>query len=328
MTNWQLGAGDCKYSGLPDNNDLKNDLFCSVIITDFKKAKKITSAESRARAYTSSELKRLGWNTKHPNSGGNILEEQEAKNYDERFNELLGKDRPDFLIYKDSLPIGIIECKNEKAKIESAIDQSIGYADKLSKKYFNVRIAIGVSGNEEDGVVVRSLYKLDNGEWEEIKGNGYPLTQLLSEKQLEQVLLNKKASIDLEIPTESEFYEVAEKINKIMHEAKVNKSDRAVYLASIILAMQEGDVDTRPNVILEQINANVESALRKKNKSSLKHIFAINGNKQKLRKQLPLIFHNLDRLNIRALMNSGADILGKFYETFWITRKNMCLAHA
>lgn len=85
-----------------------------------------------------------------------------------------------------------------------------------------------------------------------------------------------------------------------MHEAKVNKSDRAVYLASIILAMQEGDVDTRPNVILEQINANVESALRKKNKSSLKHIFAINGNKQKLRKQLPLIFHNLDRLNIRA----------------------------
>lgn len=296
--------------------NLKNDLFCSVIITDFKMAKKITSAESRARAYTSSELKRLGWNTKHPNSGGNILEEQEAKNYDERFNELLGKDRPDFLIYKDSLPIGIIECKNEKAKIESAIDQGIGYADKLSKKYFNVRIAIGVSGNEEDGVVVRSLYKLDNGEWEEIKGNGYPLTQLLSEKQLEQVLLNKKASIDLEIPTESEFYEVAEKINKIMHEAKVNKSDRAVYLASIILAMQEGDVDTRPNVILEQINANVESALRKKNKSSLKHIFAINGNKQKLRKQLPLIFHNLDRLNIRALMNSGADILGKFYETF------------
>jgi type I restriction enzyme M protein len=235
-------------------------------------AKKITSAESRARAYTSSELKRLGWNTKHPNSGGNILEEQEAKNYDERFNELLGKDRPDFLIYKDGLPIGIIECKNEKSKIESAIDQGIGYSDKLSKKYFNVRIAIGVSGNEEDGVVVRSLYKLDGGDWEKIKGNGYPLTQLLSEKQLEQVLLNKKPSIDLEIPTESDFYEVAEKINKIMHEAKVNKSDRAVYLASIILAMQEGDVDTRPNVILEQINANVESALRKKNKSSLKHI--------------------------------------------------------
>lgn len=38
-------------------------------------AKKSSSAESRAGAYTSSELKRLGWNTKHPNSVGNVLEE-------------------------------------------------------------------------------------------------------------------------------------------------------------------------------------------------------------------------------------------------------------
>ena len=28
--------------------------------------------------------------------GGNILEEQEAKHFDPRFDELLGKDRPDF----------------------------------------------------------------------------------------------------------------------------------------------------------------------------------------------------------------------------------------
>ena len=45
------------------------------------------------------ELKKLNWDVKHPNSGGNILEEQEAKHFDPRFDELLGKDRPDFLIY-------------------------------------------------------------------------------------------------------------------------------------------------------------------------------------------------------------------------------------
>ncbi len=279
-------------------------------------SKKRTFAESRARAYTISELKKLGWNIRHPHAGGNILEEQEAINYDERFEELLGKDRPDFIIYKDGIPICIIECKNEKIKIQSSTDQAIRYAEKLSAKYFNVRIAIGISGNEDDGVMVKSLYKSDNGKWDEIKGNGYALTQILTEKQIELLLLNNKTSIDLEIPSEADFYEVAEKINLIMHEAKVNKSDRAVYLASVILALQEADVDTRPNVILEQINANVDSALRKKNKSQLKHIFSINGNKQKLREQLPLIFHNLDRINIKALMNSGADVLGKFYETF------------
>lgn len=33
MTNWQLGAGDCKYSGLPDNNDAnyQNDSCISIV---------------------------------------------------------------------------------------------------------------------------------------------------------------------------------------------------------------------------------------------------------------------------------------------------------
>lgn len=280
------------------------------------KSTKPKYAEARARNYTVAELKKLNWDVKHPNSGGNILEEQEAKHFDPRFDELLGKDRPDFLIYAGGFPVAVIECKNEKTKIEVAINEAQDYAEALSVSHFDVKIAIGVAGNDEDGVTVRNYYRDAKGNWTEIQGNSYPLTQLLTLDQLNQVLLNKKPTIDLQIPTEAEFYEVAEEINNIMHEAKVNKSDRAVYLASIILAMQEGDIDTRPNVILEQINANVESALRKKSKSSLKPIFSISGNKQKLRKQLPLIFHNLDRLNIRALMNSGADILGKFYETF------------
>lgn len=280
------------------------------------KTKKNQYAEARARNYTVTELKKLGWDIKHPNSGGNILEEQEAKHFDVRFDELLDKDRPDFLIFSSGAPVCVIECKNEKTKIEVSIEEAKEYAESLSSKYFDVRIATGIAGNVEDGVTVRNYYRDAKGNWSEIKGNNYPLTQILTLEQLNQVILNKKPTIDLEIPTEAEFYEVAEEINNIMHEAKVNKSDRAVYLASVILAMQEGDIDTRPNVILEQINANVEAALRKKNKSSLKPIFSITGNKQKLRKQLPLIFHNLDRLNIRALMNSGADILGKFYETF------------
>lgn len=250
------------------------------------KSTKPKYAEARARNYTVAELKKLGWDIKHPNSGGNILEEQEAKHFDPRFDELLGKDRPDFLIYAAGFPVAVIECKNEKTKIEVAIDEAKDYAEALSVNHFDVRIAIGVAGNEEDGVTVRNYYRDANGNWTEIQGNSYPLTQLLTLDQLNQVLLNKKPTIDLQIPTEAEFYEVAEEINKIMHEAKVNKSDRAVYLASIILAMQEGDIDTRPNVILEQINANVEAALRKKSKSSLKPIFSITGNKQKLRKQL------------------------------------------
>ena len=46
------------------------------------------------------------------------------------------------------------------------------------------------------------------------------------------------------------------------------------------------------------------------------NIFKLRGNSEKLKRKLPLIFHNLDKINIRALMNTDADILGKFFETF------------
>jgi type I site-specific restriction endonuclease len=82
-------------------------------------------AESRSRAYTKKELIALGWNVRHPAKGGQILEEQEAKSYDERFNELLGSTRPDFLIYDNDIPVIVIENKNDKTKIDEALNEAI-----------------------------------------------------------------------------------------------------------------------------------------------------------------------------------------------------------
>lgn len=271
-------------------------------------------AESRSRTYTLNELKELGWNLKHPQNGGNVLEEQEAKHHDSRLDELLGVNKPDFLIYEHA-PVMVIETKNEKEKIDEAIKEAEDYAEQLSKKYFDVKIAVGVAGNAEQGVIVRNLFKTDKG-WVEITGNGYPLTQILNHEQIEQVLLNNRPSTDLKIPTEEEFYEIAEKINQILHDADVNKSDRSAYLGAIVLALKEGKIDTNPDLIIRQINANVEAALEESGKTDLIPIFKIKGNSEKLKSKLPLVFHNLDRINIRALMNSGADILGKFFETF------------
>ncbi|HSD98718.1 MAG TPA: N-6 DNA methylase [Patescibacteria group bacterium] len=271
-------------------------------------------AESRSRAYTLSELKQLGWDVRHPSNGGHILEEQEAKHFDPRFDELLGKNRPDFLIYDDA-PVMVIENKNSKEKINEALREAKEYAEELSRKYFDVRIATGVAGDAEEGVIVRNVFRTDHG-WVDITGNGYPLTQLLNSEQTEQILLNKQPYTDLKIPTEEEFYEIAETINQVLHDADVNKSDRAAYLGAIVLALKEGDIDLRPDVIIKQINANVEAALEESDKRELIPIFKIKGSSEKLKTKLPLVFHNLDRLNIRALMNSGADILGKFFETF------------
>lgn len=280
------------------------------------KNRTIKYAESRSRTYTINELKTLHWNTRHPAKGGNVLEEQEAKHFDFRFDELLGDKRPDFLLYLNNNPVIIIENKDDKKKIDVAVADAKGYAEKLSANYFDVKVISGVAGNEDSGVLVETYYRNPNGKWESIKGNGYPLTQLLNINQIEQVLINKSATIDVKIPTESEFYEIAEKINQIFHNAHVNKSDRAIYLGAILLAIKEGNVDANPNVVTQQINGNVDAALDSVGKGELKNIIRIRSKSAKLRRKLPLIFHNLDRLNIRALMNSGADILGKFFETF------------
>jgi len=281
-----------------------------------KKSKSTKYAESRSRTYTISELKNLGWNVKHPSKGGNILEEQEAKHFDPRFDELLGGDRPDFLIFWNNNPVVVIENKDEKKKINIAVADAKSYAEKLSAKYFDVRVVSGVAGNAESGVLVENYYRNSNGQWDIIEGNGYALTQLLNVNQLEQVLINKSPTIDVKIPTEEEFYAIAEKINQMFHDAHVNKSDRAIYLGAILLAIKEGSIDTSPNVVTQQINGNVDAALDSCGKSNLKPVIRIRSRSAKLRLKLPLIFHNLDRLNIRALMNSGADILGKFFETF------------
>ena len=89
-------------------------------------------------------------------------------------------------------------------------------------------------------------------------------------------------SLELKIPSEIEFYSVANRINQIFHEASVNKNNRAVYLGSIILAISEGEIDTRPNLILKQINSNMESALEKAGKKDLIKILKNMGEKGKI----------------------------------------------
>lgn len=143
--------------------------------------------------------------------------------------------------------MAVIENKDDKKKINLAVAGAKGYAEKLSAKYFDIRVITGVAGNDESGVLVENHYRNDSGQWEVVKGNGYALTQFLNSQQLEQVLLNKLPTIDIKIPTEQEFYDIADKINQIFHDAHVNKSDRAVYLGAVLLAIREGNVDASPN---------------------------------------------------------------------------------
>ena len=75
-----------------------------------------TRAEARCRYLVREIAQQKGWNTKHPQQGGNFLEEQEIASH---FPDSgLGLTKPDFLVCMNYAPIIVVEAKNELNKID------------------------------------------------------------------------------------------------------------------------------------------------------------------------------------------------------------------
>ena len=143
-------------------------------------ANKSKRAESRARYFIRKQASEKGWNLNHISNNGAVLEEQEITDVFPEIN--LGTKRPDFMFCLQGVPAIVIEAKNDFRASDEAIDQAIKYCNKInqSKKY-NVKIAIGVAGEEDHGYIVKIRY-LVKGSWEDLKSKGNSLTAILSKK--------------------------------------------------------------------------------------------------------------------------------------------------
>lgn len=121
------------------------------------------------------------------------------------------------------------------------------------------------------------------------------------------------------------FITRAERINEILHLGAVNPHERGAVLSALLLSQLSS---TGPNieeknstVLIEDINTRVRSVLIAQKKREFdQHICiklpASTDNHFKFRKALVDTIQQLDLLNIRSAMNSGADWLGAFYEVF------------
>ena len=109
-----------------------------------------------------------------------------------------------------------------------------------------------------------------------------------------------------------------------MHNGAINKKSRARVIASLLLALAN-DVFFRisddPTTLIEDINARVRSLLRQHGKENFSQEVAISlptskDNHKKNRKAIVGCIQELKSINIRSAINSGADLLGQFYEIF------------
>lgn len=280
---------------------------------------KTTRSEVHAYAFILEDLvKKKGWDRKQ------VYTQQEYRK-DTSIAKLLALKTPENIIKIREQTFWIIEAKNERKKVDLALKEAKeDYADKINKDSLLKAIFVtGIAGNDEEGFIAKSEY-YKNGHWETIKENDIDVTGLLSKAQVESILKTNNQNIkEVEI-TDQEFLKAAEEINGILHEGGINKDSRAKVMSAILLALSEGtdiSLDQEPMLLINAINARVDLVLKKHKKSSFASFIKLDlpsseDNHTKYKRAIVQTIKELLGLNIRSAMQSGKDVLGRFYEVF------------
>lgn len=285
-----------------------------------KKSKsKSKPSEVQAYLYIIKELtEKKGW------IKSQIYIQQECHKNPE-IKKFLGLTKPENIVEINEKIFYVIESKNERKKIDTALKEAReDYADKINQSNkIKALFITGIAGNDEEGYITKSQF-FQNGKWEDITENNIIITGFISKKQVEDILEQKTAHLkDVEI-TEEEFLETAENINEILHENSINKDYRARFISALLLAMSDGkeiDVTQDCDVLIENINSRVKAILKKHDKFNFANYIKIeepssSDNHIKVKEAIKRTYQELLNLNIRSAMNSGKDVLGKFYEVF------------
>lgn len=289
--------------------------------------RKYKATEVDAYEYISKELSLLGWVVKNPlrNNDGEVYKQNECLS-NEYIKECLHLDRPEAIVMLEDSNLWILESKRDREKIDLAIYEAKEYAEKInkSKKIKSVLIT-GIAGNNDDGFVIENRF-LRNEKWETILFNGNKKDTLLSKKQVTYILENNDNEYkDLpDLPVEK-YLASAEEINEILHDAGINKNKRARFIAGLILSLScDSKIninETDAQVLVKNINTLIEKKLKEAKKESFLDFIKFelppsSENHTKYKFAIKKTYNQLQTLDIKNAMNSGNDVLGRFYEMF------------
>lgn len=155
----------------------------------------------------------------------------------------------------------VVEAKNEKSKIDNAIDEAIGYAEMInSHGKHHVSIAVGVAGEEDNGYlfVTKFLYE---GNWIDLSARGYVLTSFPSVAEVDNAILTNNGTTEVTVPNVSDYISTAIELSSILRSAKIEPSLRPKVLGAVITAIYQGEIDQTKGKELESINTLVSDAI-------------------------------------------------------------------
>ena len=288
--------------------------------------KRPKDSEVHAYVFIKQQLKMLGWDVRNPErvDNGQVWTQNECLS-NHKIKDSLGYLKPENIVKVNDNTLWVFEAKRSHSDLKTSLKEAEDYARAFEHNdTFEAVFISGVAGNEIDSFLVRTRFN-QNGKFVPITLNGSEVTGLLTRKDLLQILETGNPDISEPLIDERLFLSRAEHINEILHLGAINPHDRAGVMAALLLSML-GDtapnIDERdPIVLIGDINSRVRSILNTQGKPEFYDYVNIkqpstSDNHVKLRKALVDTLQELNNLNIRSAMNSGADWLGAFYEVF------------
>lgn len=120
------------------------------------------------------------------------------------------------------------------------------------------------------------------------------------------------------------FIKKAKKINEILRNGSINLNYRVRVIAALSLCYLAKEMPNRENEakeLIQEINTKIKEVLENQGKIELVSFIQLQlpisrDDYVKFKNALIHTFKELDKLNIRSMMHSKTDVLGKFYEMF------------
>jgi type I restriction enzyme M protein len=181
----------------------------------------------------------------------------------------------------------------------------------------------GVAGNDHTQYDVRT-FMLVKGKYEPVTITGVEATGFLDPPTIQKLLDSGKPNVADFLVNESAFLKTAEFINRTLHIGGINKNDRAQVMAALLLALlgdSDPDVEADLPLLIGDINNRTRLLLQKHGKKEFYPFVKIeppssDENHVKYKTAIVRTIQALKNLSIKSAMNSGTDVLGKFYEVF------------
>ncbi|MFY0543910.1 N-6 DNA methylase [Brevibacillus sp. H7] len=287
---------------------------------------RVRVSEYRSYAWIKTELQNAGWNVKNPSldTNGEVYYQQECLNHSE-IREQLVNQKPEFVVKLNELDFWVIEAKADTADLELAFREAIEYGNQINQSsVIKAKIVTGVAGTEPNEMLVKNAFLDIDGTYKVITYRGEEITSLITKDRAEQLIASGTSALQDLIPEEKMLIKTAEAINEEMHNGSINKDARARVISALLLSLVgAGGPDFRADieVFIDSINSRARQVLRRHNKEGFYESIKLTlpemeNAKRKFHQALIKTYFLLQKIDIKAAMNSGTDVLGKFYEVF------------